>query len=457
MCNFYMILLSWNIRGLRRPEKRSKIKSIVRVRKVDVLLIQETKRSSVDENFAKSLWPWEELEYMEVGADGSAGGLLCLWNPQIFELKECCSARSFVILADMQMLGRQYTWCNAMDGNRWSRIDRFLIDPRWLEEFKFKQWGLPRFLKKLGHLKVHLKRWNSEVFGNIEENLKKAEEELHEWDLIAEERNLLDAELRRRVEVRKLVWDLGKKKDWLWLQKSRRVWAENGDRNTRFFHLMATKRQRKNLLDSVNVNGVIQDEPGMIKRAVVRHFKLLFNEEWKNRPKLSGFFASINSTDSAELLEAEFLEDEIWEAIKGCDGNKAPGPDGFNLQCIQKCWNIMKGLRKETKLPKSKVANELSGVAIRNKPKEKGCLETCHGMLSESTGEDDPEEIQQYVQRTDFLICIEEGDFIEVRIKYKVSATRVLQETCDRIRGLHREVDDLRERLFELFATTDSA
>ncbi|XP_028080046.1 uncharacterized protein LOC114281693 [Camellia sinensis] len=106
---------------------------------------------------------------------------------------------------------------------------------------------------------------------------------------------------------------------------------------------MATKRQRKNLLDSVNVNGVIQDEPGMIKRAVVRHFKLLFNEEWKNRPKLSGFFASINSTDSAELLEAEFLEDEIWEAIKGCDGNKAPGPDGFNLQCIQKCWNIMKG------------------------------------------------------------------------------------------------------------------
>ena len=28
-------------------------------------------------------------------------------------------------LVDMQMLGRQFTWCNAMDGNRWSRIDRF--------------------------------------------------------------------------------------------------------------------------------------------------------------------------------------------------------------------------------------------------------------------------------------------------------------------------------------------
>ncbi|XP_028068933.1 transcription factor PRE3-like [Camellia sinensis] len=38
-----------------------------------------------------------------------------------------------------------------------------------------------------------------------------------------------------------------------------------------------------------------------------------------------------------------------------------------------------------------------------------------------------------------------------------VSAARVLQETCDRIRGLHREVDDLSERLSELLTTTDSA
>ncbi|KAA8532997.1 hypothetical protein F0562_032886 [Nyssa sinensis] len=38
----------------------------------------------------------------------------------------------------------------------------------------------------------------------------------------------------------------------------------------------------------------------------------------------------------------------------------------------------------------------------------------------------------------------------------KVSASTVLQETCNYIRSLHREVDDLSDRLSELLASTDS-
>nr|XP_043637660.1 transcription factor PRE3-like [Erigeron canadensis] len=38
----------------------------------------------------------------------------------------------------------------------------------------------------------------------------------------------------------------------------------------------------------------------------------------------------------------------------------------------------------------------------------------------------------------------------------KVSAARVLQETCNYIKSLHREVEDLSERLSELLDNTDS-
>ncbi|XP_028064582.1 uncharacterized protein LOC114267718 [Camellia sinensis] len=89
---------------------------------------------------------------------------------------------------------------------------------------------------------------------------------------------------------------------------------------------MASRRQRKNLLGSVKVNGVEFEDPIM-----------------KSRPKLPGPFLSIGLTNSKDVLEAEFSEAEIWVAIKDCDGNKAPGPDGFNLSCIQNCWSIMKG------------------------------------------------------------------------------------------------------------------
>ncbi|KAG6651016.1 hypothetical protein I3843_06G077000 [Carya illinoinensis] len=38
----------------------------------------------------------------------------------------------------------------------------------------------------------------------------------------------------------------------------------------------------------------------------------------------------------------------------------------------------------------------------------------------------------------------------------QVSASKVLQETCNYIRSLHREVDDLSDRLSDLLATTDT-
>ncbi|KAJ8775344.1 hypothetical protein K2173_020348 [Erythroxylum novogranatense] len=44
---------------------------------------------------------------------------------------------------------------------------------------------------------------------------------------------------------------------------------------------------------------------------------------------------------------------------------------------------------------------------------------------------------------------------IRVRRSDKASASKVLQETCKYIRSLHREVDDLSERLSQLLATIE--
>ncbi|KAL7231083.1 hypothetical protein ACSBR2_009369 [Camellia fascicularis] len=71
--------------------------------------------------------------------------------------------------------------------------------------------------------------------------MQEAETELHSLDLQSELRELDEVEKGRRKEVRDVIWKLRKRKEWMWVQKSRMDWAPKGDRNTRFFHIIATK------------------------------------------------------------------------------------------------------------------------------------------------------------------------------------------------------------------------
>ncbi|XP_028087686.1 uncharacterized protein LOC114288382 [Camellia sinensis] len=227
--------------------------------------------------------------------------------------------------------------------NAWTLHPEFILiaQKAWSERL-VQGWAGYRVQRKLGGLKEELKRWNIEVFGVVEEQLKKAEEDLHALELLAESRVLEPNEVACRREAKDLVWTLRKKKAWIWFQKSRLNWAENGDRNTKYFHIITSKRQRRNLINSVVINGLNVDDPELVWNEVLRHYLKAFAEDWPSRPKLSGNFVPIDYARGVAILEPEFTLEEVWEVVKECDGNKALGPDGFNMACIQKCWKFMK-------------------------------------------------------------------------------------------------------------------
>ncbi|KAL7229687.1 hypothetical protein ACSBR2_008237 [Camellia fascicularis] len=314
-----------------------------------------------------------EIEFMAVDLNGLAGGLLCIWNPSVFALSSCCCNRNFILLAELEMLGRKYIWYNAVEREKWSKIDRFLLSPEWLLMFKVKVWGLsrivsdhcllvlmedtrdwgprpfrfinawvlhPQFISvvkkaweetmvsgwagyrifaKLKAVKVSLKQWNLEVFGDINHKLKASKEKLHKLDLVVEIRDLDDDELGRRMEHRREVLKWRKRNEWLWLQKSRVSWTLKGDKKSKFFHSIASCRQNNNSLNSLTVNAIMIEDPVKIKKEVFRHFKCLFLEFWKVRPKLGGVFKSSRSNDTKVELEFAFSESEIWAAVKECN------------------------------------------------------------------------------------------------------------------------------------------
>lgn len=62
------------------------------------MLLQETKQRSLSTELIRTIWWNDQFDYMEVDALESAGGLLCIWNPNIFHLHHVVGNRNFIIL-----------------------------------------------------------------------------------------------------------------------------------------------------------------------------------------------------------------------------------------------------------------------------------------------------------------------------------------------------------------------
>lgn len=206
---------------------------------------------------------------------------MCDFNDLIDNLEVC----------DIHMIERKFTLCNSQEGERWSRIDRFLLSPKWVQNCNFKLWGLLR------RLSVHCptllmgddRDWDPKLFRflnawSLHPNFKylvestwaetivqgwigfKCLRKLKAFKLALKEWNI---EVFGNVEFREMV-------EWVWLQKSRVNSALKGDKNMKFFHIMAASRNNRNALCalcSLNVNRVIREDPEEIRAEVFQHFR----------------------------------------------------------------------------------------------------------------------------------------------------------------------------------------
>ena len=92
----------------------------------------------------------------------------------------------------------------------------------------------------------------------------------------------------------------------------------------------------------MEVDGVLLEDPNLIKSAAIDYFSKLFDEETWTRPRLGGrAYGSLDDMDRM-ILEQTFSEEDIVRAIKECNSFKALGPDGFNLGFVKKAWKILR-------------------------------------------------------------------------------------------------------------------
>ncbi|GMY22609.1 putative ribonuclease h protein [Fagus crenata] len=118
-----------------------------------------------------------------------------------------------------------------------------------------RQRGTPMFqvVEKIKASREELKKWSYDQFGSIraaiatKTRLMQQEEELR-----PENQNV---QLIQKLSLE--LADLHSKEEKMWKQRSRTLWLQSGDRNTKYFHCQATNRRRRN-----HIHG-IRDQAGV--------------------------------------------------------------------------------------------------------------------------------------------------------------------------------------------------
>jgi len=218
-------------------------------------------------------------------------------------------------------------------------VDRVRL---WWESYRFQ--GSPSFIfsQKLKALKIDLKRWNDQEFGNVEFRKKMHMEELCALDSLEEQRGLTPEEKARKSGVIRDLENSILQEEISWRQKSRALWLKEGDKCTKFFHRVANSNRRCNSIESLSVNGSISSDQQIIRDHVALFYKSLFAEPFSWRPRLGNLVFDNLDAGEASSLELPFEEREVLEVVKGLNRDKAPGPDRFTLAFFQDCWEVIK-------------------------------------------------------------------------------------------------------------------
>jgi hypothetical protein len=182
-----------------------------------------------------------------------------------------------------------------------------------------------------------------EEFGDVGARNKASCEELKMLDRIVEGRQLTEEEKMRRIRVSREVENSILQEEICWRQKSRVRWLKEGDKCTKFFHLVANANRRNNSIESLIVDGLPTSDPAVISEHIVDYYNSMFTEPLSWRPRLDNLEFDMLNDIEATSLEEPFEEREVWEVIKGMDRDKAPGLDGFTMAFFQDCWGVVKG------------------------------------------------------------------------------------------------------------------
>uniref|UniRef100_A0A803PIZ5 Reverse transcriptase n=1 Tax=Cannabis sativa TaxID=3483 RepID=A0A803PIZ5_CANSA len=306
--------MSWNCRGLGKPCAVKALRGLVWSVDHELFLME------IKVNFNRMRNIWQRLGFFDavvVEADGSSGGLCLCWKDGL-ELD--------VLSMDSSMIRVKVT--NILHGKAWfgvfvyappSRGDRkefwehLALEDRYNKPFRF----LDAWIRDPECFEVVKDAWK--LVNSFPENAQLEADILLEMDEILEHQ------------------------ETIWRQKSREIWLQEGDRNSKFFHASTVIRRKQNFIDSISEDGSRWISG---RSNVGNYFLSKFKETFHaSQVSLGDCIKELVNPLISEECNEELVRisdaEEIRKVVWSLGQLKSLGPDGMPGRFYRAHWNIV--------------------------------------------------------------------------------------------------------------------
>ncbi|XP_060966406.1 uncharacterized protein LOC133034911 [Cannabis sativa] len=308
------------------------------------------------------------------------------------------NALSWCLIGDMNNLGDHsekrgapFTWEKGRDSDNWieERLDKALVNNGWLNlfsqaslfnlevstsnhcplllvfqgtvslttfsSFRFKNawlrepmckvlvescWvgsGNCTIQEKIRHCEEVLGKWGKDITGSFKKRIAKCKAQIgnSKWgrDPVS---------IQQHEEGKTKLYEVLTQRETFWKQRSKQFWLNSGDKNSKYFHSVASSRKRNNRISQLQDQGGrwVTWESGL-QDVIKGYFQDLFHSSGiELGATLNGIWPTETDEQNESLL-LPIVEDEVRRALFQMHPDKSPRPDGMNLAFYQKHWDIM--------------------------------------------------------------------------------------------------------------------
>lgn len=208
-----------------------------------------------------------------------------------------------------------------------------MVDTIWRSEVSSSS-ALSKVMLKLKLLKSHLRVWNKNLFGDVNNNVRIAADNLERIQLDISRNGFSTEKFASEMAAHHFLEAALKYQASFLQEKARIKWLENGDRNTAFLHRMVKIRNANNGISMMTIDGVNCFNINTINSHVVGFFQNLFLADsqcsQENFHLIKEVIPELVTVDDNRSLTALPSLEEIKNSVFALDPKSAPGPEGFN-------------------------------------------------------------------------------------------------------------------------------